>query len=74
MKKTHGQAWAWTMPTEEPRQNSPPLRSEGLSHGYSELWPRPAEIRIADEVLTTPAEAALESEQIDKAMAAIGTA
>ena len=33
-----------------------------------------AEIRIEDEVLTTPAEAALESEQIDKAMAAMGTA
>ena len=51
-----------------------PGRRWELPHGCSEPRPRQAEIRIADEVLTTSAQAALESEQIDKAMAAMGIA
>ena len=70
--------------TEEPRQNSPPEgerpvehatgRRWRLPHGCSEPRPRQAQNRIADEVLTISAEAALENEQIDKAMAAMGVA
>ena len=40
----------------------------------SEPRPHQAEIRIADEVLTILAEAALENQQIDKAMEAMGIA
>ena len=45
-----------------------------LPHGRSEPRLRQAENRIADEVLAILAEAALENEQIDKAMAAMGIA
>ena len=65
--------------TEEPRQNSPPEgempaenvpgRKWRLPHGCSEPRFREAKIRIAETVLTTFVEAALENEQIDKAMA-----
>ena len=70
--------------TGEPRQNSPPEgeraaehatgRRWELPHGCSEPRPRQAENRIADDVLTIFAEAAVENEQIDKAMAAMGIA
>ena len=40
----------------------------------SEPRPHQAEIRIAEEVLTILAEAALENQQIDKAMEAMGIA
>ena len=43
-----------------------------LPHGCSESRPRQAEIRIADEIMTILPEAALENEQIDKAMVAMG--
>ena len=45
-----------------------------LPHGRSEPRQQQAEIRIADEVLTILAEVALENDQIDKAMEAMGTA
>ena len=43
----------------------------GLPHGCSGAQPQQREIRIADEVLTILAEAALENEQIGKAMEAM---
>ena len=65
--------------TEELRQNSLPEgerpaehatgRRWRLPHGCSEPRPRQAQNRIADEVLTISAEAAVENVQIDKAMA-----
>ena len=49
-------------------------RRWGLPHGCSEPRPRQGEIRITDEVSTVLTEAALENEQDDKAMAAMGIA
>ena len=70
--------------TEEPRHNSPPKKERPaehatgrrwrLPHGCSEPRPRQAQNGIEDEVLTISAEAAVENEQIDKAMAAMGDA
>ena len=66
---------------EEPRQNLPHEKKRpteyvtgskwGLPHGCSGPRSQQAEIRIADEVLTILAEAALKNEQIDKAMEAM---
>ena len=70
--------------TEEPRQNSPPEGEKLAEHATGRRWrlplgrreprPRQAENGIEDEVLTVSAEAALENEQIDKAVAAVGVA
>ena len=49
-------------------------KSGGLPHGCSEPRQQQAEMRIADGFLTILAEAALENEQMDKAMEAMGIA
>ena len=70
--------------TGELRQNSPPEGERPAKHATRRRWgfplgrreprPRQAENGIEDEVLTVSAEAALENEQIDKAVAAMGVA
>ena len=60
---------------ERPPEESPALRRRwSPPPGRSEPPPLQMKIRVADEVLTVLAEAALENEHIDKAMAEMGIA
>ena len=69
--------------TEEPRQNSPPEGERPAEHATGRRWVAPTRPKRAPDLgrrriesqvqlLTILAEAALENEQIDKAMAAMG--
>ena len=77
-KMTPGQAWAWT----SPKQFSALGKNQKDDRRPTKKGPQKktlhqeeaSKIRVAGEVLTILAEAALENEQIDKAMEAMGIA